>query len=133
MIRVQAVLASTGIQAAASFDDEWMFTACPRCGVAQALADCPIRPKRGNTHYRCKNSCQDLVIVSPAVDDDAQAWPGRGYRFGEHLVRNAVDVVIVVGPTRIRLNASAAALLPESSRPTPPPRRQRPMTRHPRG
>ena len=120
MIRVQAVLALTGIETPAPFDDEWMFTACPRCGSAQSLGSCTIRSEGDDTCYPCKNGCQDLVIVSPAVgDDDARPWPGRGYRIGDHVVRNAVEVVVVIGPTCFRLAASDAALLPESCRPSP--------------
>ena len=120
MIRVQAVLAATGMEAPASFDDEWIFTACPRCGQAQTLGDCTIRPGGcGETHYVCKNGCQTLLIVSPAPGQVSATWPGRGYRFGDYVVRNAADVVMLVGTSRVRLSASADALLPESSRPLP--------------
>jgi hypothetical protein len=117
MMRVQAVLAYAGMDPPCSFDDEWIFTACPGCGAAQSLGECPIRREGRETHYQCKNGCQDLVIVSPIAGGSAQPWPGRGYRFGEYVVRNAVDLVMVVGPRRLTLNASPAALLTEALRP----------------
>jgi hypothetical protein len=117
MIRVQAVLGLTGMETPAPFDDEWMFTACPQCGAAQSLGACSIRPEGPDTHYLCKNGCQDLVIVSRA-QNGAEPWPGRGYRLGGYVVRNAVELVILVGPKCITLRASAAALLPDSRRPS---------------
>ena len=62
------------------------------------------------TVYSCKSGCQPLVVVGrPGV----VAWPGRGYRLGEHVVRNVRDIVFRTDDMAesVVINASQAALI----------------------
>jgi hypothetical protein len=105
MIRVQAILAYSGMQTPVPFDDERIFATCTRCGEAQALGDCDIRLEAEHTHYLCKNGCQDLVIVSPAGMASAPL-PRGGYRFGGYVLRNAVDIQMWAAGNYIKFPAS---------------------------
>ncbi len=56
--------------------------------------------------------CQPIVIVGSPGDT---AWEGRGYRLGEHVIRNATDLVCVMpltpGAPIIKIPRSPAALM----------------------
>jgi len=73
--------------------DEQITTSCPTCGTAQSLSECGIRRDGGDTVYVCRKGCQALVVVSGPEDS---AWPGRGYRLGDRVIRNASDLLVAV-------------------------------------
>jgi hypothetical protein len=96
--------------------DHEMVTTCPTCGTRQTLGEAVITQDGDDTVYSCRNGCQPLVIVSRPAD--GAPWPGRGYRMGDHVIRNAADLYYpVVGTgSGLVLPASPAALMKQ--RPT---------------
>ncbi|UUZ78579.1 TIR domain-containing protein [Polaromonas sp. P1(28)-13] len=90
--------------------DSDMRTKCPACGTEQLLSEAVLSLDDGETIYTCKNGCQPVVVVGrPGV----VAWPGRGYRLGDHVIRNVRDVVVKTEEMRaaIVLDAHDAALM----------------------
>jgi hypothetical protein len=89
---------------------------CPTCGEQQFLSEATIKRDGGDTVYVCRNACQAIVVVSKPGDT---AWPGRGYRLGPHLIRNACDLLLPVislsnpalVPPAVLIPASKAALM----------------------
>ena len=86
---------------------------CPTCGETQKLAEATLTRDGDDTVYECKNGCQPIVVVSPP---DAIAWPGRGYRIGDLVIRNASELSLPMrGEEGIRgvlkIPASPAALM----------------------
>ena len=54
IIRMQAVLSYAGLaKPDGPFDDQQIVTSCPSCGMAQTLAEAPVRLQAGQTRYRC--------------------------------------------------------------------------------
>jgi hypothetical protein len=89
---------------------------CPTCGDQQFLSEANVKRDGPDTVYVCRNGCQPIVVVSKPGDT---AWPGRGYRLGPHVVRNACDLVLPVislsnpafVPPSVLIPASKAALM----------------------
>lgn len=94
--------------------DTEIHTSCPTCGEQQTLAEAEARRDCDDTIYICRNGCQPIVVVSAPGDSP---WPGRGYRLGERVVRNARDLYLpVLGTGReVLLPASPAALMKHRS------------------
>ena len=90
--------------------DSEIQTSCPACGTEQDLAQAPASRRGAETIYTCCHGCQVIVVVSPPGDS---LWPGRGYRLGAHVIRNARDLVlpIVGSPKSLLIPASPAALM----------------------
>lgn len=90
--------------------DSDMRTTCPACGTEQPMSEATLALDDGETVYTCKNGCLPLVVVGrPGI----VAWPGRGYRLGDHVIRNVRDIFVKtedMGPG-IVLDARAAALM----------------------
>jgi hypothetical protein len=106
LIRVEDVLA---VLKRPPTDDQ-ITTSCRTCGAAQKLIECEVRRDGADTVYVCRNGCQVLVVVSAPGDS---SWPGRGYRLGDHVIRNASDLLLAVaGATaQVLIPASPAALM----------------------
>jgi hypothetical protein len=85
-------------------------TSCPTCKTEQLLTECVIAREDQDTIYTCKHGCQALVVVGVP---GASPWPGRGYRLGDHVVRNASNLLLAVvgSSTRVLIPASPAALM----------------------
>lgn len=89
---------------------------CSTCGDQQFLAEATIKRDGADTVYVCRNGCQPIVVVSKPGDT---AWPGRGYRLGPHVIRNACDLQLPVislsspalVPPAVLIPASKAALM----------------------
>lgn len=85
-------------------------TSCPTCSAKQRASEASISLDGDDTVYSCKNGCQPIIVVSrPGL----VAWPGRGYRIRDHVVRNAADLFFQ-GPSMpvpVQLPASNAALM----------------------
>ena len=112
IVRVQDVFAKQGIgpKGGKPVQDSDMRTVCPSCGAEQTLAEAKLTLQDDETVYSCKSGCQPLVVVGrPGV----VAWPGRGYRLGEHVVRNVRDIVFRTDDMAesVVINASQAALI----------------------
>lgn len=93
LIKVEEVFAKQGIGAGGGrpISDGDMKTSCPACETEQLLSEATLSQVDGDTIYSCKNGCQPILIVGrPGV----VAWPGRGFRLGDHVVRNARDVLV---------------------------------------
>lgn len=90
-------------------NDGEIVTQCPTCNEEQTLAEGEIVQDGEETVYFCKSGCQRLVVVGLPGDS---TWEGRGFRLGEHVIRNAHEVFVpVVGsPGGVKLPASPAAL-----------------------
>jgi hypothetical protein len=89
--------------------DAWIQAQCPVCSAMQRLSEAHVQHVGSKTVYTCKAGCCTLVIVG---DPEARAWPGRGFRLGDYLLRNAVDLLIDVANTanKVKIPASPAAL-----------------------
>jgi len=106
LVRLQDVLPPSNAPA----DDGRVTTSCRTCGTQQTLQDCELRRDGPDTVYVCRNGCQILVVVSVPGDSP---WPGRGYRLGDHVIRNASDLFVTVpgSAARVLIPASPAALM----------------------
>ena len=92
------------------YRDKDLVTACPACNEGQNLSESTISLDDDNTIYTCKNGCQPLVVISrPGM----VAWPGRGYRLKDYVIRNIRDITIKTEDMRMSLviPASQAALM----------------------
>lgn len=88
--------------------DAEMHTFCPTCHHDQRLADADVRRDGEETVYICKNGCQVIVVVgSPG----SSPWPGRGFRVGDYVIRNASDLLLPIGIKAVKIPASPAALM----------------------
>jgi|GEM_PF-3157580 len=93
--------------------DAEMETQCPTCGTAQFLSEAAVRRSGTDTVYHCKKGCQAITVVS---NPETTEWPGRGYRVGDYVIRNAAALLLPMmtehGPTKtVTFPASPAALM----------------------
>lgn len=73
------------------FRDSDMITECPACNTVQKLSEATLSLDGNDTIYTCKNGCQPLAVISrPGI----VAWPGRGYRLKDFVIRNVRDIKI---------------------------------------
>jgi hypothetical protein len=112
LVKVENVLAkqAVGPKGGRPIKDSDMRTACPACGTEQLLSEAVLSLDDGDTVYTCKYGCQPIVVVGrPGV----VAWPGRGYRLGDHVIRNVRDVSVKTEDMHVPmvLNAREAALM----------------------
>jgi len=86
-----------------------MYTSCPTCKEKQHLNEAEVVRDGEDTVYICRNGCQPIIVVSTP---ESEAWPGRGYRIGTHVIRNAEDLNLpIIGATKgVLIPASRAAL-----------------------
>lgn len=108
VVRVQDAFARANFKLA--FIDSDMRTTCPACHSEQRLNEATISLEDAETIYSCKNGCQPLVVVGRPGE---AAWPGRGMRLGDHVVRNVRDIILKTDEMAISLviDASNAALM----------------------
>ncbi len=71
--------------------DQHVLATCPVCNVEKSLAGATVTEEGESTVYRCRSGCGILAIVAP-VRPGAAPWNGRGYRLGDHVIRNVVDL-----------------------------------------
>jgi hypothetical protein len=114
LVRVEDIFAIqlTPPHGAALPADRHIMTSCPTCGASQTLAETKVTRDDEGTNYICKNGCQPIVIVGSPGDTP---WEGRGYRLGNHVIRNAADLDCVLpltpGAPIIKIPRSPAALM----------------------
>lgn len=112
VVRVQDVFARTNLQPTGgkAFIDGDMRTTCPACHSEQRLNEATISLEDAETIYSCKNGCQPLVVVGRPGE---AVWPGRGYRLGDHVIRNVRDIILKSDDMAksVLINASNAALM----------------------
>lgn len=119
LIRIEDIFAKQNIgpQGGRPIKDSDMKTTCPACGTEQLLSEAELSLDNGDTIYTCRNGCQPIVVIGrPGV----VAWPGRGCRLGEHVVRNVRDLLVKTENMGVvmLIDASSAALMkkrPETS------------------
>jgi cytochrome c5 len=110
-VRVQDVFAKANIPTEGkAFVDGDMRTTCPACHTEQRLNEAKISQEDAETFYTCKNGCQTLVVVSRPGET---AWPGRGYRLDDYVVRNVRDIILKTDDmgAAVVIDASNAALM----------------------
>lgn len=112
IVRAEEVFKNAGISGPndSVFSDADFITECPTCKTKQHLGEAPISFDGDDTLYTCKNGCQPIAVVSrPGI----VAWPGRGYRLGTHVIRNASDITILASgmAKALLIPASQAALM----------------------
>ena len=89
--------------------DKQIRTSCPTCGAEQTLDEASLSRVGQDTVYTCARGCQTIVVVGEPGDSP---WPGRGYRLGPHVIRNAQDMYLpIVGGSEVLIPASKAALM----------------------
>jgi hypothetical protein len=89
--------------------DKQIRTSCPTCGTGQTLDNATISRSEQDTVYTCVNGCQIIVVVG---EPGVSPWPGRGFRLGPHVIRNAQDMYLTIdGGREILVPASRAALM----------------------
>jgi len=112
LIRVEDVLVGNVTTSAGNRlpTDAEVRTSCPTCRAEQTLVQARIRRDGEETVYHCRNGCQPIVVVGLPGES---AWPGRGYRLGDNVIRNAADLhVPIVGTGKeVLIPASQAALM----------------------
>jgi hypothetical protein len=109
IIRISTVfkLAKISIPNVVSISDEIFGTTCPSCEEKQFLSLCKVFQEAGETHYQCKNGCQDLLIIGKPGE---KTITGRGYRLKDFVVRNANDIFLFTPGGIVNINKSPAAL-----------------------
>lgn len=112
LVCVEEVFNNAGIKNpnGPNFSDADFETKCPTCKAKQRLSEAALSLDGDDTIYTCRNGCQPIVVISrPGI----VVWPGRGYRLGSHVVRNASDIVISISnvANRVLVPASPAALM----------------------
>lgn len=112
LVRLEDVFVrqSIGSKGGSLVKDSDMRTTCPACGAEQLLSEAVLSLDAGETIYSCKNGCQPVVVVGrPGI----VAWPGRGYRLGDYVVRNVRDILIKTKEmgAAVLIPASKAALM----------------------
>ncbi len=71
-------------------DSDFRIT-CPTCSYSQLASEAPLSLDGSDTLYSCKNGCQPVIVISrPGI----VAWPGRGFRTGRFVIRNASDLFV---------------------------------------
>ena len=105
-IRVERVLSALTPAPA----DAGIEISCRTCGTSQFLSECEVKHDGNDTVYNCKNGCQQLVVISAPGDSPRT---GRGYRFGNHVIRNASDLLLRVAGSanKVLIPALPAALV----------------------
>lgn len=85
-------------------------TKCPTCETYQSLTETKLQLDNGDTLYICKNGCQPIIVISRP---EIVAWPGRGYRIGNFVIRNASDILIQTNEMKnpFKILARKAALM----------------------
>ncbi len=63
---------------------------CPTCPEPVLLSNCRV-VQAAETTYSCSVCGSTLLVIGPPNPDD-EPWPGRGYRLGDFVLRNAVDL-----------------------------------------
>jgi len=112
LVKIEDVFAKQAIgpKGGRPIKDSDMKTTCPACSTEQLLSEAALSVDEGETIYSCKNGCQPVVVVGrPGV----VAWPGRGYRLGDHVIRNVRDIIVKTEGlgASMRMPASVAALM----------------------
>lgn len=112
ILRAEEVFKNAGIRGPNEtlFSDANFLAECPTCKTKQHLAEAPLALDCDDTVYSCKNGCQPIVVISrPGI----VAWPGRGFRLGTHVIRNAADIFVSTTgmATPVLIPASKAALM----------------------
>lgn len=69
--------------------DAQITTSCPTCGEKQSLSEAAIIDEGDELIYACKIGCGPMLVIGPPNDEP---WPGRGYRMGDWVLRNATDL-----------------------------------------
>jgi hypothetical protein len=105
LTRVEEVLRSQ-VPAAAKVTDALVTVTCPSCQTRQSLIEAAVDHDGTETIYRCAKRCQPIVIVS---DPLPRELPGRGHRFGPHMIRNVSEMDVAISPP-MNLAPSPAAL-----------------------
>jgi hypothetical protein len=112
IVRAEEVFKNAGIRSPndSDFSDTDFVTECPTCKTKQNLGEAVISLDGDDTLYSCRNGCQPIAVISrPGI----VAWPGRGYRLGSHVIRNASDIIISTSgmAKSLLIPASQAALM----------------------
>jgi len=89
--------------------DEEIYTSFPTCKEKQRLNEAEVVRDSEDSVYICRNGCQPIIVVSTP---ESEAWSGRGYRIGTHVILNAENLHLpIIGATkRILILASHATL-----------------------
>lgn len=122
LTRVEDVLATAMSSKSRPTTDALIRTACPTCGLEQALDEAEVKRSGGDTVYVCRNGCQRIARVTAFDLDEAKARPpnapGTGYRVGDFVIRNAKDLHVSIFtdtgqivPTDLLIPASPGALM----------------------
>jgi hypothetical protein len=93
-----------------AYQDKDMVMDCPTCNEKQNLSEATMSLADDETLYTCKNGCQTIVVIGrPGIT----AWPGRGIRLKDHVIRNASDITIQTEDMQaaMLISASKAALM----------------------
>ena len=71
--------------------DSEIITECPTCGTKQTLGEAEVTRKGQETVYICKKGCQIILVDGLPCKP---SWPGRGLKFGNHVIRNARELIL---------------------------------------
>ena len=77
----------------APFRDEDIVAACEQCAVETKLSDCRIEDTERAKNYRC-GTCDDILVITRAPNSGGKPIADSGYRLGDWVFANAVDVRI---------------------------------------
>lgn len=88
--------------------DKEIITECPTCGQTQNLSEAELYRDGQESVYICKNGCQPIVVIGLPGDSP---WPGRGYRLGNYVIRNAKDLYFFMSGGKVLIPTSPASLM----------------------
>jgi hypothetical protein len=73
------------------FKDEQIIAACEQCHAERKLSDCVQEEAETARNYRCAN-CGDILVITRRPNPGGVPIPDSGYRLGDWVFSNAVDV-----------------------------------------
>jgi hypothetical protein len=75
------------------FKDEQIIAACEQCVEGRRLSECKMEMTETALNYRC-SGCGEILVITRKPNVDNIPIPDSGYRLGEWVFANAVDVSI---------------------------------------
>jgi hypothetical protein len=75
------------------FKDVQIIAACEQCGIERRLSECEQEETERARNYRC-SGCGEILVITRAPNPGAVPIPDSGYRLGDWVFANAVNVRI---------------------------------------
>ncbi len=108
IIKVCDLINQGDLKGMAPYKDNEIVADCTDCEKPIRLSDCKIHAA-AETKYFCPE-CGDILVVISCPHPSGKPWPGRGYRLGDLVLRNAVQLRLQRGNIELTIPVSSEAL-----------------------